>query len=335
MEIGGAGSGGVLTPAAVQNAPQINDSTVRYRFIFSPHVGDVYTYRVTQKSTTEIDTLKGSDEKTYNFTHRITGVNADGSVTLEMVYNRITFRATTPPNPLSPKAQTFSYSTDQKADSIPGAQEIKALIGHKVNMTLAPNGEVMEISNVDPILSAILGDKKGQVPAEKLEQARMAIKVISYQAIVQQLFLKSSPDSGSRVGGSWTRSDDLPLTLPLASVPAKSKVEYRLAEVRNVNNQPVAIIKVSLAVSFPKKNVDNELAAAVIEQAQASGSGEAQVNLRSGYPLRKTTRVDATLKLKVTAKAKAGPEAAGKTQSIRQRLITSTTVELVDYKPAP
>ncbi|HVZ40063.1 MAG TPA: DUF6263 family protein [Candidatus Kapabacteria bacterium] len=308
------------------------DSTVKFTLKLAPHVGDEYSYRVAQKGFTEFEGKKATESSVYCFTQKITGINNDGSFTTEMRYDSIASNKAIPAGVLDSVAHTFAFDTRRKVDSsIPDAAQAKALIGMRVILTISKDGEVREVANLDPVLSALLGKLRDSVPPEKLEQVRNMLKISAFQSVVQQLFIQVYPDSAIHTGSHWSRQDETPLVLPIAAVPSRASVTYTLTEARKAGDRTFAHVKVTLATTFPQKKMDNKQVTTVINDAKATGAGDIVVDAGTGFPEQKTSNV--TLYLKVTGTAKVGP-AAGKSQTLSQTKSSSTIVELLNYRPA-
>jgi hypothetical protein len=327
-----AGSDTTAVTPEFQEAEAV-DPQAAYTIRLAPHPGDIYSYRLSMSGATEFQGVKATDNDVYCFTQKVTGVNDDGSFTVEMHYDSITSRKVIPPGVVDSTGRTITFDTRKKVDStIPDAAQAKALIGKRVNLTISKVGEVREISNIEPVLSAILGRFRDSIAPKGVEQLRQQIKVTLFQAVVQQMFLQNIPDSAIHVASKWSRIDSVPLVLPIAAIPSRAVVVYNLVEVKKVNDALVGRIAVNLATTFPQKSLDDELASATVDAAAAGGSGEMLLDMTTGFPIRKATKIDVSAK--ITAKAKAGP-AKGKTQTLSQRKYSTTLVELLDYKPAP
>ena len=145
------------------------------------------------------------------------------------------------------------------------------------------------------------------------------------------MFLQNIPDSAVHVASNWSRRDSVPLSLPIATVPSRALVDYHLVEVKKVNDQLVGRLTMTLATTFPQKKMSDQLADANVDAASATGAGEMLLDMTTGYPIRKATKIDVSFK--ITATAKQGP-AKGKSQTLSQRKSSNTLVELLDYKPA-
>lgn len=305
------------------------DANTGFQFRIAPHAGDVYSYRVVQSGWTEFSGLKSTERASYCFTQKITGINSDGSFTIEMRYDSISSTKTFPAGVVDSVPRTFSYDTRRKVDStVPEAAQAKALIGQRVNLTISREGEVREVSNLEPVLSAVLGKLRDSLSPNGVEQIRRAIKVTMFEAVVQQMFLQTIPDSAIHVGSVWSRTDTVPLVLPIAAVPSRALVSYKLVEVKKVEGRTLGHIVVTLATQFPQKKMDNKQVTTTIDDASAKGTGDGLFDLASGFPVRKVAGFD--VMLKVTGKAKVGP-AAGKSQSLGQTKASSTVVEMLGH----
>jgi len=351
----GDGSGDTAVPAAVsptaqafEGATTVTDSATSYSFRLRPKVGDVYSYRLIQQSSVQSDSIAGNEEMVQCYTQRVTAVNDDGSVAVEMIYDSIRFRRNLPATPAS-KASRVSYSTDRKPDpSIPGSQEAHAVIGRKVNLTLSPKGEVQEVSNLEPVLSAVLGRYSDSVKPAMRDQLRMALRLQLFEAVVQQQFLSGAPDGEVKIGATWNRRDTIPLSLMIGAVPALASFNSRLAEVRQVGGAPVGMVRASLTTTFPQKRLETKVGSAVVDNAQVGGSAETLVDLGTGFLIRKMTRIDQRLRATLTAKGAAPKSApkddssaagqpaaekgASRSMSVTQRTIQTTTVDLLSYR---
>lgn len=313
--------------AAFTQAPALNDSTTRHTLKVTPKTGDIYRYRLTQKNDKEQNGLRLKQTSVFNFTTKITGINSDGSFTLEMRYDSIRIDQAMPPNPLDSVGKTLHFDSRNKIDpSVPGASDMKALIGQRVNITVQNNGKISDVANVDPIISQMLGAKKDSISPQQRAMLKDAVKLQYYGIVLPELFLQFVPDTGVMLGSSWKRLD----TLPIGGLPAMSTITYRLAEIRNTEGGPVGSVQVVLTATFPKKNMENKMLAAVINDAKVKGGGEALVNVVNGFPVRKRTSIEAALNMTLTAKS--GPQ-KGISQQMTQKENSSTLVELIEYQP--
>src|SRR4051812_45628089 len=109
------GDTSAVTPEFQQAEPV--DAQAAYTIRLAPRTGDVYSYRLTMSGVTEFQGVKATDNDVYCFTQKVTGVNNDGSFTLEMRYDSITSRKVIPPGVIDSAGRTISFDTRKKVDS--------------------------------------------------------------------------------------------------------------------------------------------------------------------------------------------------------------------------
>jgi hypothetical protein len=300
------------------------DSTARFSFALAPKKGDRFTYRLRSDNETDLGGKKMTESSTYNFTITVTGINDDGSLTLEMRHDSIRVRRAYAAGLVDSIARTIAFDTRRPDTAMRGSEQYTALIGRRVNVTLSKGGEVREVSNVEPILNAMFGKVKDRIPPKEWAQLGAVIKVQAYSSLLEQLFLKEAPDSSVAPGRQWQRTYDV----PAMGVPSKNTVRYKLAEVRQVGGRPLGRVVMDLTTQFKTKKIDNEIVTANIDEMKADGSGEAVVQLDNGWPVRKATTID--MRMKMTGTLKAGPE-KGKTNTVAQSVSTRLTLDLVGF----
>jgi hypothetical protein len=262
----------------------------------------------------------------YNFTIKITGLNDDGSMTLEMRHDSIRIRRSYAAGLVDSVARTIAFDSRRPDTSVKGTEQYTALIGKRVNMTIAKDGQVREVSNIDPVLNAMFGKVRDRIPPKQWEQFRTVVKVQAYSSLIEQLFLKEAPDSAVAPGRSWTRT----YAVPALGVPSKNTVRYTLAEVRQVEGHPLGRVEMVLTTKFTEKKIDNELMSASVDEMKADGSGQAVMRLDNGWPVHKATTID--MRMKLTGAAKLGPD-KGKSATLSQSVATRVALDLVRFAP--
>lgn len=322
-EEGGTAAPGAAAASFDAGAPVV-DSAARFSFELRPKKGDRFRYRLRTDNETNIGGKAMTETAVYNFTISITGLNDDGSVTLEMVHDSIRIRRAYDAGLVDSVARTIAFDTRRPDTSVRGTEQYRALVGKRVNMTIGSDGQVGEVSNVDPVLNAMFGDQKEKVPPKQWEQYRALVKVQGYASIIEQLFLKEAPDTSVGPGATWTRTYDV----PALGIPSKNTVRYKLAEVRQAGGRPMGRVVMDLTTKFLQNKIDNELISATIDEMKADGSGEAVMQLDNGWPARKNTTID--MRMKMTGTAKAGPD-KGKSNTLSQSVATKLAIDLVDY----
>jgi hypothetical protein len=312
---------------AFQSGETVTDPTSTYKLRLTPNVGDEFTYRISRRGTSSFDTISAEENYVYDFSAKITDVNDDGSVVMQMRNDNIRVHSVFHNGPGDAKGRIYDFPSSGKADSTDRQSEnYRALIGKNINLTLSKSGEIREVSNLEPILSKLLGKLRDSIPESAMQSLRESLK-LQLLLILQQLFLQAPPDSAVAIGKDWVRRDSTPMN----GIPSISAITYRLLEVRKVDNQPVGRIQVALTSEFPKKKIDDKNVSVTIDQADVRGSGEALVNLTNGFPIRKNTKIEAVMK--VTSSAKIGP-GKGESHTVSQKQSTVSSVELLNFKPA-
>jgi hypothetical protein len=301
-----------------------------YSLLVAPKTGEEFTYQVSEKNTTESGEIKITQRIVYNFTCRITGVNSDESFTMDFVFNRIQSQNSFPPGVVDSVARTITMDT--KSDNNPsGAAELKALVGQNVKVTIGPDGEVREISNVDPIVSALmknLPDTLGaDIKAKYRERARQVVKVAYFMPVVRQLFVSQIPSREVKVGDTWERND----TLPISSGGAPSTARYKFKSVSQKDGQTVATVVNIVEAKVGNRTIDDETMSAKITDATVEGSAAVEVLVGPGFPVQKETTI--TQQLTLSGKMKVGP-GKGKNETIRRRQTNQVVVKLTKHKQA-
>jgi hypothetical protein len=300
------------------------DSTARFSFALQPKTGDQFVYRLRTDNETDFGGKAMTESSVYNFTISVTGLNDDGSMTVEMRHDSIRIRRSYAAGLVDSVARTIAFDTRRPDTAVRGAEQYTALVGKRVMMTVAKDGQVREVSNVDPVLNAMFGKVRDKIPPKQWAQLGAVVKAQAYSSLLEQLFLKEAPDSSVAPGKEWSRT----YNVPALGVPSKNTVKYRLAEVRQVDGRPLGRVVMDLSTQFLQKKVDNELMTATVDEMKADGEGEAVMRLDNGWPVRKTTTID--MRMTMTGTLKAGPE-KGKSNTVSQSVSTRLALDLVGF----
>ncbi len=307
------------------------DAAKTYSLSITPRKGDSYTYHVTEKNVTTIDTVTMVQTVDYEFTGSITDVNSDRSFILRFAFDRIQTRNDFPPGVVDTVARTITFdSKTDKGAKVPGADQIRALIGQPVNVTISATGNIREIANVGPIVSSLMKKAPDTLSDELRDRLRervaQQLKVAYFLPVVRQLFVSQIPKEPVKVGATWQRTDTLPIA---KGVP--STVDYRLAEVRRVDGAPVAKVVYTMNTKLGTQQINDTSMSATVKDAAIQGSATSLIDLVTGFPIRKETSI--LQKLTVSGKMKIGPS-AGQNQTVPRSTRTTTLVKMVDFKPA-
>lgn len=320
----GGATGGAAAAGGFRAGTPVIDSTARFSFALKPKKGDAFVYRLRTDNVTAISGKKMTETSVYNFTVSVTGLNDDGSLTVEMRHDSIRIRRAYDAGLVDSLPRTLAFDTRRPDTSMRGTEQYRALVGKRVNVTIGSDGQVKEVSNVDPVLNAMFAKVKEKIPPKQWEQFRTLVKVQAYSSILEQLFLKEAPDSAVAPGREWTRK----YKVPALGVPSENTVRYKLAEVRQAGGRPFGRVVMDLKTTFLQKKIDNELVSATVDEMKADGSGEAVIALDNGWPASKTTTIE--MAMTMTGMAKAGPD-KGKSSTLSQSVSTRLALELVAF----
>ncbi len=318
--------------ASFDEAEPVEDVEATYAMKLTPKVGEVYSYRYNNKGKTTIDGMTNDQDVTYDYTLTISDINDDGSIVADMRYTRIRATTVIPAQYTQDSTeQTATYDSEQKSDSvIPGTEQYEAIIGKRVILTISNEGKVNEVSNLDPVVNAAIklaGAKPDSVPPRMVAALRQQIQAQMFQTVLETMFQTVLPDSAVKVGSEWQSTD----SLPLLGIPSKSTYMCKLVEVKEMKGEKVGQIHVELVTEFPQKKLDSEQMTVKIDEVDVDGTGTGLYNMATGFPVRKSSKIQFVLK--GTGTAKVGP-GKGKSQGLTQRLNTTNSLVRTGYKPA-
>lgn len=326
---------------------KVEDVDGKLNLKIRPRAGDVFTYQLVNNSSLSVQDLKQSEKATFDFTIRVMNVNDDGSAVLGVTYDRIRASVTAPvPQVIPGKSgdstattgdtasrvemvnRTIQLDTKGKSDKdVIGAERYRALIGRQMLVTLAPDGTVQDVANVDQIVSALLkelGKRKEDFKPQEIELAKQSFRM-ELATLISSIFLRLLPEKSVDVGEKWDRVD----TTPVNGLAARTTYTYTLEGVREVDGERFGNVTAALTTAFKDKTIDNQLLKMNIEKVDVSGSGTSLVSLTTGFPAQKTTNLRFVLSGVGTAKA---GDFKGKSERLTQQMVTSTTLKRTGYK---
>src|SRR5688500_14036722 len=241
------------------------DSSARFSFALRPKKGDAFSYRMRTDNVTAIGGKKMTEVTVYNFTITVTGLNDDGSLTIDMRHDLIRVRRGYDAGLVDSVARTIALHTRKSDTAIADTDQYRAVMDKRGNLTLGKDGDVREVSNLDPVLNAMFKKVRDKIPPKQWEQFRELVKVQAYSGLLEQLFLKEATDSAVAPGRQWTRTYEV----PAMGIPSRNTVSYRLAEVRAVDGRHLGRVVMKLTTKFLQKKIDNELVSATVDEMKA------------------------------------------------------------------
>ncbi len=327
--------------ATEEEAIEQEEKEGKYRIRLAPHPGDVYSYSVVrdQRVTAAGHTTK--QKQTFDVDMEVVSRSDDGSSVLALTYRRVRAEVTVPGavpdsagRPLVDsngqmvvRDQTVRFDTKGKADH-PSMVRFKAFVGRKVLVTIDRKGNVRDVANVDPILSATLNSLKvsaDTINPKMLETAKQGIRM-EYGMLASLVFFNLAPDTAVAPGATWSRSD----SLPVGGLPSLTTYAYTLKDVSD-EDDPVARItgKLTTNPTLPKDPVVNEMLSMKITKLSVTGSADIKIDLATGFPLRRSSTITSTMG--GTGTMKAGPQ-KGESTAITMKERTATTITRTGHK---
>lgn len=318
----------------------------RYSLEVTPKVGDTYTYQVMRLQTESVSGTDASRRQTSDISVKLMSVNDDGSSVLGVTFNRVRVKivASIPKpdstgNPILDSAgqikmfkETLDFDTQNKPKG-PGGEEIMALIGREMLVTLDKEGNAVDITNTTPVVNAFLRSVKVSPDTLDPRQVKGLREQYDIQVLTEigSIFHRAVPDSSVAVGATWTETDELPSQ---TGGTTKASATYTLSELREIEGQRVLRLGITLRTKadLPKESLDNELISMKIEKIDVSGEGESMFNVGTGFPVRKKSSIRKVLS--GTGTAKQGPQ-KGKTEVIDFKEAVTTSVKQITYNPGP
>ena len=315
----------------------------KYRIRLAPREGDTYSYSVVRDQRVSAGEYTTRQKQTFDVEMKVVDRNDDGSSVLGITYRRVRAEVTAP-GPVRDSAgyalvdsttgqivlrdQTARLDTKGKSNN-PGLARFKAFIGRQVLVTIDRKGNVRDVANVDPILTATLKSLKvssDTLNPKMLEVAKQGIQM-EYGMLASLVFFSLAPDTAVTKGATWSRSD----SLPVGGLPSLTTYAYTLEGVEG-EDDPVAKIsgKLTTNPTLPKEPVVNEMLSMKITRLSVTGNADIRIDLESGFPIRRSSTITSTMG--GTGTMKAGPQ-KGESTAITMKERTATTITRTGYKP--
>lgn len=304
---------GTLSPTGTSALPML---------AYKVKVGDVFSYKVTQRNRVREGAIRSDDSTVYYYTKRITKVIPDSLVEFSVRFDKIAIRSTmpVPDSAGKPVNRTLQYNSANAADQKnPNFKRYTALIGQNVTMEVNPRGEILDITGLEPIANKLISSFKDSLTAEQKNFVMREIAVNAYAMIHKQEF-QVYPDKPLDSTRSWKASYPAPLA---GLFPTENTVTYTLENIATKNNRKVAQIRAKLYSKVLEKKRENELGSIVLNKGGLSGGSEHLVDLEKGYTIFK--KYNLTINMEITAT----DSKTKQTQTTTQQTSSDITVELL------
>jgi len=215
-------------------------------------------------------------EQTMGFgtTFKVTDVDADGALTVEVKYDSVLFKQE------SAMASVEYDSTDPPDDIPMQAAAFAALVGRGFTMKLSPTAQILEIKGVDKMIDEIMEsmDVPEGVPVEQVKndlKRQFGDEGLKQQ--MQQMF-RMLPDKPVGVGDSW--DDEVTVG---GMMPVITKSKYTVKAIEN----GAATIEVETTIAPDEKAKPVEMGNSTMAMKMTGNQkGTTQVDLKTGFPLK-------------------------------------------------
>jgi hypothetical protein len=289
--------------------------TLRYKWT----TGDDVTYRVTQQSTATVSGLpNGLSNMNVDTTmtqivrNVVKDVAADGTVTLEQMYESVRIDTT------SPMASTTfdSANKDVPANANPTNAALGAIVGESFVIVVGPTGVVQKVEGLDRLMEKVFKTAPQNSPSAAAMQAMMrsSFSDESMKQTFSQGFAQF-PDRAVTVGESW--SGDTTASDPLFG----RRTTRTTSTLTGVDGQ-LAKIATMLNLKFDQAPTAANPGGMAITVGDSSGEGELLFDVSKGQLQRSTTRMTMSFRM-----SGAGP--GGAATNLETWLKSVLTVEIV------
>ncbi len=285
------------------NTPKTSaDSNLRLKF----NAGEVYTIT----STIDQDIAQEIPDQPIKFHQTIQmglnclvkSVDTDGNYNLDVTYQSLMYKITGLLQPID----YDSKAADNKDFPLAG------LVGQTYQVTLAPNGKILDVQGADQIVDRLVDDIQAQVPAEvKSLLSKDALKYQFGDKATQEMMMNvicTFPDHRVENGDHWQQEFALKY-----GYPVKINTEYTLEK----SNAQVATIDVKSSrtplADAPAMTVGN---ISFSYELNGQDTGKIEVDAKTGWI------TNATINSKLTGKVIIAP-----TQDLPEGLTWPITVD--------
>jgi hypothetical protein len=251
----------LLAPSGAAAAQEVE---LRYRFT----EGLELRYEMVQRTTMGLPGGMGSMDQNQRqrYVLSVHEVHPDGSAVIRNTIEAVS---------LEVSSMMGSQSWDSEVDGTPADPELRplaALVGAGVEMTVAPDGSVVDFGNMAEFMEALLGDADPELRAMLgATFGEEQLRELASQGL-QQL-----PDGPVSAGHSWEQS----LSMPMAFGEVRSTTVYTFEGVETVDGRPVARIGVSGTIGELVPEEGNPMAA-MVQLSGGEMTGSARFDVERG-----------------------------------------------------
>lgn len=289
-----------LMPGDTANAVLLTNAEARIdtlKLRYTP--GDVYRYRVIQKSTGGVDTTMMFSSSTHYYTKRIKSKRADGNfeigITFDSIHNE--FVAKNILTGEERQRKTFR-STDSNQLNAPEHISYYAVIGIEVTMIVSPQGKAQEIIGASTIVNRMIPPGQ-QLPPERMALMKEQVEMSMFAAFSEQEYLRF-PTSKVDSTLTWFTSSQTAMS---DFFEVHSDNTYKVRSVKKVKNQRIAEIDATVKGAIKARPIPPQYGLDVaVKKSTITGTGHTVIDLDKGYTITKSNKVDMAIDAVITHK---------------------------------
>jgi hypothetical protein len=264
--------------------------TLRYKWT----EGEEVKYRLTQQTTATVSGLpNGLGNMKVDTTMALVvrsvvkEVAADGTVTLEQVYESIRMDIN------SPMAMAVdSANKDAAADTNPMNAALGAMLGESFVIVVSPRGVVQKVEGLDRLMEKVFKTiPQNPASAAATQAMRNSLSDESMKQILSQGFAQF-PDRAVKVGESWSGESTI-------ANPLFGKATTTTTSTLTAVEGQVAKIAMKLDLKFDPAQAAANPVGMAMKVADSNGEGELLFDVAKGQHQRSTTRVTTSFSMSV------------------------------------
>ena len=285
---------------------------VRLRYKWTK--GEELRYRVTQQTTATVSGLpNGMGNLNLETTmvqvirSLVKDVAADGSVTVEQVYESIRMDFSSP----TAKMTFDSANKDATADPNPMIAPLGAMVGESFVIVISPTGVVLKVEGVDRLMEKVFkSSPQSPTLTAAMQGMRNAFSDESMKQMLSQGFARF-PDRAVTVGESWRGESTM-------NAPLLGKATTTTTSTLTGVDGQVAKIATKLNLKFDQADAAANPMGMAIRVGESSGEGELLFDIGRGQHQRSITGM--TMSFSMSAP---GPDGAAMTmETVSKSLMT-------------
>ncbi len=311
----------LILPSDTSSAKDISgEDKIITTLKFNPKKGDIQRYKLTQTSKISQDGgMSVNSSSIQYYTQKVTDIKKDGRIELSVRYDSVIVNNLS----VSPKTRSeLRYDSRNKEDRAnPEYKQYNTIIGAEVTILVKPNGEIEDIMGHKSLLDKILGDKKDSILGLQREMLENQLKNEVYLVPIQQEFQFYNDNGVVDSSQSWFRENMIPIG---GIFPAKSRIVYKIENVREVNGKKIATISGNISTDISKKKLSQNSVEFVLKNSIISGVGKSMVDVEKGTTIYKSNTIIMVLDVEAINK-----ENKEQKQRMKQSINSVITVELI------